>query len=235
MWKFIKMLLGLCLLPLCRAVSVAVYSLYSGTIDAAETGGWESTALPAGFLLWVLIFFLLPRPTRTYVLGHELTHALWSLMMGGRVGRIRVGADGGHVELSRTNFIIALAPYFFPFYTILIMAAYYLAGLAVEVEAYRVWWLAAIGFTWSFHLTFTLHTLSQEQPDVQEHGRIFSYAVIYIMNILTIGCWMVLIGPPEFSALWNALCAESATAYSSAVHAVQIGWNSVAEWIQNRA
>ena len=191
MWNFIKMLIGLCLLPLCWAVSVAVYQLYNHTIGSEISSSWEAWALPVGFLLWVVIFFLLPRPIRTYVVGHELTHALWALMMGGRVGKMKVGKSGGHVELSKTNFLITLSPYFFPFYTVIVIAAYYLLSLKFNLGPYRIWWLAGVGLTWSFHVTFTLSMLAENQPDVQEHGRIFSYAVIYIFNVLVIGLWMV--------------------------------------------
>jgi len=229
MVKFFKMLMGLVLLPACWGVSVAIFQLYQTSVESAVASGFEAWALPAGFLLWVAIFFLLPRPVRTYVLGHELTHALWALMMGGRVGKIKVGKSGGHVELSKTNFVITLAPYFFPFYTFLVMAAYYLAGIWLEVEPYRVWWLSAVGLTWSFHITFTIHMLTERQPDIQEHGKLFSYAVIYIMNILVIGIWMILIGAPTFQRFGNLLQLENAGVYNAIYHYVVSGWVWIAE------
>lgn len=229
MWKFIKMLIGIGLLPLCWSVSAAVYSLFRDSMAAAPAGSLEAWALPAGFLLWAAVFFLLPRPVRTYVLGHELTHALWALMMGGRIGKMKVGKNGGHVELSKTNFLITLSPYFFPFYTVIVIAAYYLLSLYVQVEPYRIWWLAAVGLTWSFHLTFTISMLAERQPDVQEHGRIFSYAVIYIANVLVIGLWMVLIGAPKSSAFWKLQLQETAAAYTAAGHGLAWAWKRIAE------
>jgi hypothetical protein len=214
MFKFLKMLIGILLLPACWAVSVAVYKLYQTSVQTASTSGFEVWALPAGFLLWVAVFFLLPRPFRTYVLAHELTHALWALMMGGRVGKLKVGKTGGHVVLTKTNFIITLAPYFFPFYTFLVIAAYYLAGIWLGVELYKAWWLGAVGLTWAFHITFTLNMLAERQPDIQEHGRIFSYAVIYMMNALVIGLWMVLVGTPKFGSFGELLAHENATIYN---------------------
>ena len=172
MYRFLKMLIGLSLWPLAWAVSNATYKLYVSA-GASMNEGWLSLAIPAGFLVWIIIFFVLPRPFRTYVLAHELTHALWAILMGGRVGQLKVGKNGGHVELSKTNFAITLAPYFFPFYTALVIIAYALASRWFNTDQYQLWWLAAIGFTWSFHITFTVEMLSQRQPDIQEHGRIF--------------------------------------------------------------
>lgn len=221
------------LLPACWAVSVAVYALYQTSVESAAETPFATWALPAGFVLWVLIYFLLPRPFRTYVLGHELTHALWAIMMGGRVGKLKVGKNGGHVELSKTNFIITLAPYFFPFYAFLVITVYYLAGIWLEVEPYKAWWLGAVGFTWAFHVTFTLNMLAERQPDIQEHGRIFSYAVIYLMNVLVIGLWMVLVGDPQFSSFGQLLAHECAVVYNYSYQILLSAWAYLAMLIES--
>lgn len=219
------MLVGLLLLPACWAVSVAVYSLYMDSVQNTVEGGGEVWALPIGFMLWVLLFFLLPRPFRTYVLGHELTHALWAMMMGARVGGLKVDSRGGHVELSKSNFLITLAPYFFPFYTFIVIGVYYLAAVWVDVSQYKIWWLGAVGFTWSFHLTFTINMLAAvDQPDVQEHGRIFSYTVIYLLNVLTMGLWLVLVGAPSFAAFGYLLQREATACYMAVAHACVVAW-----------
>jgi len=233
MFKFLKMLVGIALLPACWAVSVATYNLYRLSGESVTPDGFGVWALPAGFVLWVVIFFLLPRPSRTYVLGHELTHAMWALMMGGGVGKLKVGKNGGHVELSKTNFVITLAPYFFPFYTFFVIAFYYLAGIWLEVEPYMAWWLGAVGFTWAFHITFTLNMLAERQPDIQEHGRIFSYAIIYLMNVLVIGVWMVLVGSPKIGSYSELIAHEHAVAYNYTYRQVFSAWLYVAKFVKN--
>lgn len=231
MWKFLKMLIGLTLWPLAYAVTVSTYKLYETSADVTLSEGMAVWALPAAFLAWVLIFFILPRPFRTYVLGHELTHALWALLMGGRVGKMKVGKTGGHVELSKTNFVITLAPYFFPFYTTIVIAAYYISGRWLDMETYLAWWLGAVGLTWSFHVTFTLHILSQRQPDIQEHGRIFSYTVIYTMNVLVIALMMIALGSPRLLTFGELLGRESAAVYSYTSHLLEQGWiEAVSAW-----
>ncbi len=39
--------------------------------------------------------------------------------------------------------------------------------------------------------------LKERQPDIQEHGRLFSYAVIYLFNVLGISLWIVMVASPS--------------------------------------
>jgi len=218
--KFLKLLIGLLLLPLGWAATRAVFALLTTTTPGASAG-W---ALPTGFLLAVLGFFLLPQAFRTYVLGHELSHAIAGLLMGAKVGKMKVGRDGGHVELSKSNFIIALAPYFFPFYTALVIGLWYGLGFFWDVSAWEPLWLVLVGMTWGFHITFTIYMLSQHQPDVQEHGRIFSYVVIYLANLFVVSLWMIAIGEPTFRGAAASLSSETVAAYTVVWALMVQGW-----------
>jgi hypothetical protein len=210
--KIIKWFIGLFLLPLCWSFSKTVFSLLAS--GSSTSPAWTEWALPAGFAVSVAGFFLLPKPFRTYVLAHELTHAVWGAMMGAKVGRMKVGKNGGHVMLSKSNFLISLAPYFFPFYTGLVMAVWYTAGLFVDLAAYEPWWLAAVGLTWGFHVTFTVYMLSQHQPDIYENGRLFSYAVIYLANLFFVALWIIVIGVPTLQEAWAVLFDGTVAVYS---------------------
>jgi hypothetical protein len=223
MKKFLKFIIGLVLLPLCWAFSRVLFSLLQAI--PSETSGWTAWAIPAGFAVSVAGFFLLPRAFRTYVLGHELTHAVWGMLFGAKVGKMKVGKTGGHVMLSKSNFIISLAPYFFPFYTGLVIALWYIAGVFTDLSAYEPWWLVLVGLTWGFHVTFTVYMLSQRQPDVQENGRLFSYVVIYLANLFFVSLWMILIGAPTFSNAWKLLGQETAGVYGWAGATLPAVWD----------
>jgi len=218
--KFMKFIIGVFLLPLCWAFSRVLFSLLQAL--PAETSGLMTWALPAGFAVSVLGFFLLPRPFRTYVLAHELTHAVWGMLMGAKVGKMKVGKTGGHVMLSKSNFIISLAPYFFPFYTGLVIVLWYGAGFFWDISRYEPWWLAAIGLTWGFHITFTVYLLSQRQPDVQENGRLFSYVIIYLANLFFVAIWIIAIGTPTFRGAWGFIFPETLAVYSGVWGAVLV-------------
>jgi len=188
--------LGLLLLPLCWSLSVSLVHLVMAIQPDSD---WPippaGLALAGGFVLWEVIFLTLTRPVRAYVLGHELTHALWGAMMGARVLSIKVSKESGSVSLSRSNMFITLAPYFFPFYTFLVLLAYYALSIFLDVTRWNLLWLGLVGFTWGFHLTFTITTLLQKQSDIRAYSHLFSYAVIYIMNVVGICLWVIMVAP----------------------------------------
>ncbi|MGH8022894.1 MAG: M50 family metallopeptidase, partial [Limisphaerales bacterium] len=120
MLKWLKFFIAIALLPGCAGMAMAL-----GAVLRA-CGGADATWVPflAGIACWGVIFFLLPRPMWIYVFGHELTHALWAWLFGGRVKRMKITSSGGHVVVTRNNFLITLAPYFFPLYAVMVIAVF---------------------------------------------------------------------------------------------------------------
>jgi hypothetical protein len=118
--------------------------------------------------------------------------------MGGRVSRFRVGPDGGHVVTSKANFWIALAPYFFPLYSILAIAIYGVLSLFLNVQPYGRLLYAVIGVTWAFHFTFTCWMIPKNQTDLSDQGTFFSLVVIYLMNLLLL-CVMLIFASPQIT------------------------------------
>jgi len=199
--RLVRFLVGLLLLPVCLAVTQTMVSLVRSLQPSPLLLPPAALAFLGGYTLWLILFFTIPRPVRTYVLAHELTHALWGTLMGARVSRMKVSSQGGSVTLSRTNFLITLAPYFFPLYTVMAIAAYLLLRLFFDVERGHLWWMGLVGLTWGFHLTFTVTTLLTHQTDIRECGRLFSYAMIYCLNLLGLGLWVV----AASSATWRQM------------------------------
>jgi len=182
--KGLKLFIGIELLPFVFALSQTFFQTISSMGDPGLF--LESRYFiffMSGFLAWVVIFFTLPKPMRLYVLGHELTHAIWVLAMGGRVTGFKVGKDGGYVQTDTVNFWIALAPYFFPIYTVFLVIIYGLSNLVWDLGPYLVWLYFLIGLTWSFHVVFTLKMIPTVQPDITSNGWVFSLVVIYLINI----------------------------------------------------
>jgi hypothetical protein len=194
--RWVKFVIGLFLLPLCLVLTQTFFTAFArATVAQRLWAGEEFWFFSLGALLWLIAFFGLPRPILLYVFGHELTHALWVWLMGGRVSRFRVSRDGGHILTSRTNFWIALAPYFFPLYSILAIALYGMSGLFVDVQPYGRLLYGVIGGTWAFHFSFTCWMIPKNQTDLRDHGTFFSLIIIYLMNLILLIVMLMLASP----------------------------------------
>jgi hypothetical protein len=220
-----KLFFGVLLLPFCVAITKTLVAL----LQSIQPLSYCSLPLSAwglftGFILWVFLFFSLPRPTRSYILAHELTHALWGWVMGANIKRLRVSKNGGSVTLTQSNFLVALAPYFFPLYTTLAILAYYGLSMFFELRIYEPFWLGLIGLTWGFHLTFTIATLLRRQPDIRQNGRLFSYSLIYFMNALGICLWIILVASPTLEFFVNRLGRDIASTGFSCREGVHALW-----------
>jgi len=182
MSRFIKLLIGMALIPLCVGAASAVWRILQTT--GRDTAVWIPVL--AGAAGWLLIYFVFPRPMWLYVAGHELTHAICALGFGKKVGRLRVTSQGGNVEVSNSNFIIALAPYFVPFYAIVVVVAFLVARFVLAWDQLELSFLALLGAAYAFHVTLTAHVLKTRQSDITDHGYLFSAVVIFIGNALVL-------------------------------------------------
>ena len=196
--KVIKLFVSFLLLPALSSLTVSLYDVWVSHADPLLSRHLDAYTLPLSFLVGLLLLLVLPRPMRLYVLGHELTHALWGLVMGAKIGRIQVGRTGGSVTLSKSNFLITLAPYFFPLYTFLIIVLYYLCGLFFDLTPFHQLYLICIGLSYAFHLFLTIEVLTHRQSDVTEHGYIFSYTIILMFNVVSLLIWEIGTGPMTF-------------------------------------
>ncbi len=195
--RLLKFCLGILLLLPCAAISQTLWELLRPISEHADALPMSTCWLLGGFLLWLLLYFCMPKPMRTYVLAHELTHALWAWALGFQVKSISVSEKGGSVQVSDTNWLVTLAPYFFPLYTVLVILIYGLIQLFTDISTYESFWMGLMGLSWSFHLCFTLSMLSTHQPDIAQEGKLFSYSVIYLFNVMGICIWLVILGAPE--------------------------------------
>lgn len=154
-------------------------------LSGAQSDFW--VPFLCGAACWLICYVSAPAGRFTYVLGHELTHAIWSWMSGGRVRSIRVNSQGGSVEVTKINSLVTLAPYFFPFYPALWLLGWWIAGWWLPVERWRFSLFLGLGMTYAFHMTWTVIVLSRRQPDIEREGWAFSGVVILLLHgLLTV-------------------------------------------------
>jgi hypothetical protein len=175
--KWIKFIIAILLLPVCAGAARALWFVLRAGYGADTA--W--IPLLAGAACWIVIFMILPKPMWIYVLGHELTHALWTWLFGGTVKKMKVTSKGGHVVISKTNFLIALAPYFFPLYAVIVIGVFALGRF------FWGWPLVLfhllVGAAYAFHVTLTIYTLKTRQSDITSQGYLFSAVVIFLGNV----------------------------------------------------
>jgi hypothetical protein len=189
--KLSKAVVALLLLPLCFGAGSALVRVLQSAGEADIV--WMP--LLAGAACWLVIYYFLPRPMWFYVAGHELTHALWTWIFGGRVKRIQVSSRGGHVITTKQNFVITLAPYFFPFYAALVVFGFAVGHWLWNWTAALPWFHFLIGAAYSFHITLTAHVLQTQQSDITRHGYLFSAVIIWLGNVI-----VLLFGVPLLTA-----------------------------------
>ncbi len=179
--RILRSLVALTLLPLVIGGGWAVLDLLWRSRRAGEF--W--LAFGGGAAAWMLIYTFLPKPLWLYVTGHELTHALWAILFGGRVKSFRATSKGGAVVVTKSNILIVLAPYFFPFYAILWLTLWALLNRFFP-DLHRALLDFGLGATYSFHLTLTAHILKIRQTDITSQGHLLSAMVILLGNFLVL-------------------------------------------------
>ncbi|MFM1769106.1 MAG: hypothetical protein RJA22_1635 [Verrucomicrobiota bacterium] len=189
--KWLKTLLAMLLLPACAGAVTALMRV------VRASGGAETVWVPflGGAACWLVVFLLLPKPMLLYVFGHELTHAVWTWLFWGRVQRFKATAKGGHVVVSRSNFLTVLAPYFFPLYAVLVVLVFAGGHLIFGWARFLVWFHLLLGAAYAFHVTLTAHILRTRQSDITSQGYLFSGVIVFLGNV-----GVLLLGIPLLTA-----------------------------------
>ncbi len=198
-------LAGLSLVPFAWILTDALFNAFThAPIGSHHVPFWMSHVflmfcLGAAFWLswWCcsFLFWRRPTPVRAYVLGHELMHMLMARLSRGRIKDYHISPEGGYIVTNKYNFLIALAPYLWPFYSVPVLAAWGLVSIWKGAPFMREFFLAALGFTWMFHLTFTLWVLPRGQSDFHGPGRVFSITIIYLANALLLSGALIVLAP----------------------------------------
>ena len=215
--RWLNNVIALFLLPPAWVLTKALFTSFAHA--ARHHAFWateEFWYFTLGAILWTIAFagslwvYGEPRPLRIYVFGHELTHAIMAKAMGGKVFDFQASRDGGYVLTDKSNFWIALAPYFWPLYSIIVIAAYGVAGIFYDLQAYTPILFGLLGLTWAFHFSFTLWMIPKGQTDLAAHGTFFSLVVIYLLNLILL-CALLIFAAPDvtFKAFGREVAAHA--------------------------
>lgn len=134
------------------------------------------------------------------VFTHELLHMVVSMLFLNRMITFNAQRDEGHVQYAGSgNVLITLAPYFLPFYTILLLVVR--VGFAVQTYPFFDLFL---GMTYAFHVVTFGQQQSPMQPDLQQTGLLSAYLLIVTFNLFFLGM-MLTVPSRGWSFFWKWL------------------------------
>lgn len=178
--RFLKMIIGIVLLPVCCGASWAFYDLLKSLRFISQS----MLYFVSGIILYIVMYLFGIKLNFLYVLGHETTHAVLALFCGAKVKAFKVSAQSGSVAATKSNVLISLGPYFIPLYTALIAIVFFCAAIFYpNIYQYIQLLIFLIGWSISFHFLMTVHSLRAEQSDITQNGYLFSLSLIYLINL----------------------------------------------------
>ncbi len=179
-WKIIKILFWVLTPPCIAACAAILYNTALTEITQHSSCRIAAYGFAAGCLAWpfvsrFLLFF--------EVFIHEMTHLAVGLIFLRRPRAIVASEEGGRTEIYGGNFVITLAPYFFPLIPAVLIA------VSPLLQSFCLQYLyAALGFFTGVHLITAARQFRFYQPDVREAGAVFSMLFCLFGNLLVIVC-----------------------------------------------
>ncbi len=154
-------------------------------------------------------------------LEHESTHALFAMLTGHQIVGFRATmGKGGQVQfLGRGNWLIMIAPYFFPTSALLMFLVAYL----LPFQGFP-WRSFLLGVALAYHVVSTYRETHRDQTDIQQLGTTFCWMFLPAANLAVVGLLISYAhgGSAGLSHWWNDLSLPA-----------QQVWHTIAEWISD--
>jgi len=166
------------------AVGIAAYAsvlVSMMTWDVLDAGNVRiaATGFVAGAVFWVALrkklgFF--------GVFEHEFAHLVMGLLMFQKPEAFFATATRGHVRVGGKNFLVDLAPYYFPTFSIILLLVFPL----LKESSYPAYF-AVLGFMTGYHLLSKMIDFKFYQGDIKVSGKAFSVFFCLFAGLLTFG------------------------------------------------
>ena len=169
---------------------VAIYMFLSlpalfSSFEAFKFIHINNTALLCGLVFFVFSKTMMDPSVRTSMqtIAHELTHTVFALLTFHKVSHIRIHPDdtgGEMIFIGKGNWLIIIAPYFFPLFCVIYMCLmYFLPGGFI--------FHFILGYFLGYHLDTVFSQIHPEQTDLKKVGYPFCFIFLPGINLLTIG------------------------------------------------
>lgn len=166
------------------AVGIAAYAsvlISTMTWDLLEAGNVRVAGI--GFVAGAVFWMILRRKLGFFgVFEHEFAHLVLGLLMFQKPEAFFATATRGHVRVGGKNFLVDLAPYYFPTFSVILLLIFPL----LKDSAYPVYF-PLLGFITGYHLVSKVMDFKFYQGDIRVSGRAFSVLFCLFASLLAFG------------------------------------------------
>ena len=176
---------------------VALYLFFSlpafiKSADFFRFADWCYIALFGGFFLFFISRSFMDSSARVSmeVLAHEMTHAFFALLTLHKVKGLRINPDdtGGNMSFEgEGNWLIIIAPYFFPLFGLLTMIGISIYTLFAPMNLILN---GLMGFIIGYHVDTVASQIHEKQTDLPKVGYYFCAVFLLPANLWMIGSMM---------------------------------------------
>ena len=179
MSKFLDLFIDLFKWPGAILSAVSIPALVNA-LDYIQVSNVKFWVFLAGAFVYLLIKILSSSNANIAMqtLAHELTHAFFAVLTFHKVSGIRINYDdsGGSMKFKgRGNWLIVIAPYFFPLFLFAIMM-----GITFYSDKIpnTLWVNGVLGYFFAYHLESIMMQIHGEQPDFKLVG--FPFCILFL-------------------------------------------------------
>ena len=187
---------------------VALYLFFSlpafiKSADFFRFADWRYIALFGGFFLFFISRSFMDSSARVSmeVLAHEMTHAFFALLTLHKIKSIRVNPDndGGSMSFEgEGNWLIIIAPYFFPLFGFAVMIA---VSVYTHYAPSNLILNMIIGFFIAYHIDTVASQIHEKQTDLPKVSYKFCVMFLPSANIWAV-CSMMAFNSRGWNGFW---------------------------------
>lgn len=162
---------------------------YIKSLDYFRFSEFKYLALFGGFFLFFIARSFMDSSAKVSmeVLAHEMTHAFFAILTFHKVKGLRINPDdtGGNMSFEgEGNWLIIIAPYFFPLFGLLTMIGISIYTLFAPMNLILH---GLIGFVIGYHLDTVGSQIHEKQTDLPKVGYFFCAVFLLPANLWMIG------------------------------------------------
>ena len=159
------------------------------SVDFFRFGEWRYIALFGGFFLFFIARSFMDSSARISmeVLAHEMTHVFFALLTLHKIKGLRINPDdtGGNMSFEgEGNWLIIIAPYFFPLFGFLTMIGISVYTMFVSPNLILN---GLMGFVIGYHIDTVASQIHEKQTDLPKVGYYFCAIFLLPANLWMIG------------------------------------------------